>query len=83
LRIVDGTISSGLSPAQISEPTAAISYVDQLKSRLSDIDVQLEHLDGDFCSRKISGDQYVEQRLKFKQTRESLLDELHRMGVVI
>jgi putative ABC transport system ATP-binding protein len=83
LRIVDGTISSGLTPAQISEPTAAISYVDQLKSRLSDIDVQLEHLDGDFRSRKISGDQYVEQRLKFKQTREGLLDELHRMGVVI
>jgi len=83
LRIEDGTIKAALTPAQISEPTAAISYVDQLKSRLADIDTQLEQLDKDFREDKIDGDQYAEQRQRLKQAKAGLLDELHRMGVVI
>jgi len=83
LRIEDGTIRAALTPAQISEPTAAISYVDQLKSRLADIDTQLEQLDKDFREDKIDGDQYAEQRQRLKQAKAGLLDELHRMGVVI
>jgi len=83
LRIEDGTIKAALTPAQILEPTAAVSYVDQLKSRLVDIDAQLEKLDKDFREGKISGDEYAEQRQRLKQTKEGLLDELHRMGVVI
>jgi len=83
LRIEDGTIKAALTPAQILEPTAAISYVDQLKSRLADIDTQLEKLDQDFRDGKISGDEYAEHRQRLKQTKEGLLDELHRMGVVI
>jgi len=83
LRIEDGTIRAALTPAQISEPTAAISYVDQLKSRLVDIDTQLEQLDEDFRGGKIDGDQYAEQRQRLKQAKAGLLDELHRMGVVI
>ncbi len=83
LRIEDGAIKAALTPAQISEPTAAISYVDQLKSRLVDIDAQLEQLDKDFRSGKIDGDQYAEQRQRLKQAKTGLLDELHRMGVVI
>jgi putative ABC transport system ATP-binding protein len=83
LRIEDGIIKTTLTPAQILEPTAAVSYVDQLKSRLTDIDAQLEKLDQDFRSGKISGDEYAEQRQRLKQTKAGLLDELHRMGVVI
>lgn len=83
LRIEDGTIKAALTPAQTLEPTAAISYVDQLKSRLTDIDAQMEKLDKDFRTDKISGDEYAEQRQKLKQTKAGLLDELHRMGVVI
>jgi len=83
LRIEDGAIKAALTPAQTLEPTAAVSYVDQLKSRLTDIDAQLEKLDQDFRADKISGDEYVEQRQRLKQTKTSLLDELHRMGVVI
>jgi ABC-type glutathione transport system ATPase component len=83
LRIEDGIIKTALTPAQISEPTAAVSYVDQLKSRLTDLDAQLEKLDQDFRSGKINGDEYVDQRQKLKKTKEGLLDELHRMGVVI
>jgi len=83
LRIEDGTIKAALTPAQISESTAAISYVDQLKARLADIDSQMEQLDKDFHTGKIDGDQYTEQRQRLKQTKTGLLDELHRMGVVI
>ena len=83
LRIEDGTIKAALTPAQISEPTAAISYVDQLKSRLTDLDSQMEKLDEDFRSGKIDGDEYAEQRQRLKQAKTGLLDELHRMGVVI
>lgn len=83
LRIEDGTIKAALTPAQVLEPTAAISYVDQLKSRLADIDAQMEELDNDFRAGKIDGDQYAEQRQRLKQAKTGLLDELHRMGVVI
>jgi putative ABC transport system ATP-binding protein len=83
LRIEDGTINAALTPAQILEPTAAVSYIDQLKSRLADIDAQIEKLDSDFRKSKIGGDEYAEQRQRLKQTKAGLLDELHRMGVVI
>jgi len=83
LRIEDGTINASLTPAQILEPTAAVSYIDQLKSRLADIEAQIEKLDKDFRKSKISGDEYADQRQRLKQTRAGLLDELHRMGVVV
>jgi len=83
LRIEDGTIKAALTPAQILEPVAAVSYVDQLKSRLADIDAQLEKLDRDFKEGKLGGDEYAEQRQRLKQTKAGLQDELHRMGVVI
>jgi len=83
LRIEDGMIKAAMTPAQILEPVAAISYVDQLKSRLADIDAQLEKLDADFREGKLGGDEYAEQRQRLKQTRAGLQDELHRMGVVI
>jgi len=83
LRIEDGAIKAALTPAQILEPTAAVSYVDQLKARLADIDAQLERLDKDFKEGKLGGDEYAEQRQRLKQTKAGLQDELHRMGVVI
>jgi hypothetical protein len=43
----------------------------------------LEELDQDFRASKLSGDEYAEQRQRLKQTKAGLLDELHRMGVVI
>jgi len=82
LRIEDGTIKAALTPAQILEPVAAVSYMDQLRARLTDIETQLQQLDKDFKAGKISGDEYAEQRLRLKQTKSGLEDELHRMGVV-
>lgn len=82
LKIEDGLIKSALTPAQIVKEEAAVSYVDQLRARIADIDAQLVKLDEDFKTGKINGDEYVERRQNLKQTRTSLDEELHRMGVV-
>lgn len=82
LRIEDGMIKAALTPAQISEPAAAVSYVDQLRARVADMEIQLQKLDEDFRSGKIEGDEYTEKRQRFKQTKAGLEDELHRMGIV-
>ncbi len=82
LKIEDGTIKAALTPAQIVKEEGAISYVDQLRARIADIEAQLVKLDEDFKTGKISGDEYVEKRQNLKQTKTSLDEELHRMGIV-
>lgn len=82
LKIEDGMIKSALTPAQIVKEEAAVSYVDQLRVRIVDIDAQLVKLDEDFKAGRIGGDEYVERRQSLKQTKTSLDEELHRMGVV-
>jgi putative ABC transport system ATP-binding protein len=82
LRIEDGVIKAALTPAQILEPSLAVSYVDQLRARVADIEAELQKLDEDFRSGKISGDEYTEKRQRLKQTKAGLEDELHRMGIV-
>jgi putative ABC transport system ATP-binding protein len=82
LKIEDGMITSALTPAQIVKEEAAVSYVDQLRARIADIDAQLVKLDADFKAGGLGGDEYVEKRQSLKQTRTSLDEELHRMGVV-
>ena len=59
-----------------------MSYIDQLRARIAEIDAQLEQLDADFKVGKISGDEYVQRRQNLKQMKDSLKEELHRMGVV-
>ena len=81
LRIEDGVIKAQMEPAQIAEEVVSVSYVDTLRTRIANIDAQLQKLDDVFRSRMISGDFYVEQRQRLKQTRQSLEEELHRMGV--
>jgi len=82
LRIEDGMIKATLTPDQVLEKVTAVSYADQLRARLMDIDEQLKKLDEEFRVGNISGDEYVEQRQRLKQTKAGLEDELHRMGVV-
>ena len=82
LRIEDGMIAASLTPTQLLEPTIAMSYIDQLRTRLADINAEIEKLDETFKAGKISGDEYVEQRQRLKQTKTGLEDELHRLGVV-
>jgi putative ABC transport system ATP-binding protein len=82
LRIEDGTIKMALTPSEVIVEEKAVSYIDQLRARIAEIDVQLQQLDKDFKMSKISGDEYTERRQSLKQIRDSLKEELHRMGVV-
>ncbi len=82
LRIEDGVIKMALTPSEVIVEEKATSYIDQLRARIKEIDAQLQELDEDFRNGKISGDEYVERRQNLKQTKDSLREELHRMGVV-
>jgi chromosome segregation ATPase len=59
-----------------------LGYVDQVKTRISEIDVQLEQLEGDFRSEKMDRDESTEKGQSLKRTRDSLREELVRMDVV-
>jgi putative ABC transport system ATP-binding protein len=82
LRIEDGVIKMALTPSEVIAEEKAVSYIDQLKARIAEINVQLQQLDKDFKTAKISGDEYAEKRQSLKQIRDSLGEELSRMGVV-
>ena len=82
LRIEDGVIKMSLTPSEVIVEEKAVSYTDQLRARIGEINTQLLQLDEDFRASKITGDEYTEKRLKLKQTLGSLREELSRMGVV-
>ena len=82
LRIEDGVIKMALTPSDVIVKSEAVSYGDQLKARISEITVQLEQLDRDFRSEKMGGDEYVQKRQSLKQIKDSLREELSRMGVI-
>ncbi len=82
LRIEDGQIKTALAPSEVIVREKAVSYVDQLKERINEINAELEQLDSDFKSDKISGDDYVQKRQSLKQIKDSLKEELSRMGVI-
>ena len=82
LRIEDGVIKMTLTPSEVIVKEKAVSYVDQLKARIAEINVQLEQLDKDFRSERLSGDEYVQKRQSLKQVKDSLREELSRMGVI-
>ncbi len=82
LRIEDGLIRTALAPSEVIVHEKAVSYVDQIKARVSEINEQLEQLDVDFRSLKLNGDDFVHKRQCLKQIRDSLKEELSRMGVL-
>jgi putative ABC transport system ATP-binding protein len=82
LRIEDGIIKTSLAPSEVIVQERAISYVDQLRDRIIEINGELEQLDRDFRSEKIGGDDYVQKRQSLKLIRDSLKEELSRMGVI-
>lgn len=82
LRIEDGVIKMALAPTEVIAEEKAVSYIDQLRARLVEIDAQLIQLDKDFKDGKLSSDEFVQKRQSLKQIKESLREELGRMGVV-
>lgn len=82
LRIEDGIIKMAVAPSEVIVEAKAVSYTDQLKARIDELNDQLIQLDKDFKADKINGDEYTEQRTKLKQTLGSLREELSRMGIV-
>ena len=82
LRIEDGVIKMALTPSEVIVEEKAVSYTDQLKARIEEINGQLLQLDKDFKASKVTGDEYTETRMKLKQTLGSLQEELSRMGMV-
>jgi len=82
LRIEDGVIKMALTPSEVIVKEKAVSYVDQLKARIAEINVQLSQLDQDFKAGKMDGDEYVQKRQSFKHIKDSLAEELSRMGVI-
>jgi len=81
LRIQDGVIATDVAPSEEAAPTQT-SYTDILKARITSIDGQLTSLDAEFRKNLVSSDQFVERQTSLKKTREVLLDELHRLGVI-
>src|SRR5207249_12216868 len=82
MRIEDGTIKSSLSPSRIASQDASCSYLDQLRHRMSELERQMKQLDEDFKSGKVSGDEYADQRVRLRQVKAGLQDELQRQGVI-
>ncbi len=82
LRIEDGIIKTSLAPSEVIVQERAVSYVDQLRDRIIEINGELEQLDRDFRSEKVGGDDYVQKRQSLKLIRDSLKEELSRMGVI-
>ena len=82
LRIEDGVIKMTLTPSDVIVEEKAVSYTDQLRARIIEIDEQILQLDEAFRSSKITGDEYTEKRIKSKQILGSLREELSRMGLV-
>ena len=75
-------IKTSLAPSEVIVQEKAVSYVEQLKDRITEINVQLTQFDSDFRSAKIEGDEYVQRRQSLKYIRDSLKEELSRMGVI-
>lgn len=82
LRIEDGIIKTALAPSEVIVHEKAVSYVDQIKARINEINVEIKNLDSDFRQSKIEGDEYVQKRQTLKNVKDSLKEECSRMGVI-
>ena len=82
MRIEDGVIKASLTPSQIAGVEASGSYLDQLRRRAVELEDQMRRLDEDFKAGRIGGDEYAEQRLRLRQIRGGVQDEMQRQGVI-
>jgi putative ABC transport system ATP-binding protein len=82
LRIEDGVIKTSLAPSEVIVQEKAVSYVDQIKARITEINIQLQQLDSDFRSEKLECEDFIQKHQTLKNIRDSLKEELSRMGII-
>jgi len=82
LRIEDGIIKTALAPSEVIVQEKAVSYVDQIKARITEINAQLLQLESDFRSEKLDSEDFVQKHQTLKHIRDSLKEELSRMGII-
>jgi len=82
LRIEDGAIKAALTPTQISVEEKAVTFIDQIRMRINDINVELNTLDEALKAGRLSGDAYFLQKQNLIETLKVFTEELHRLGVV-
>jgi hypothetical protein len=71
-----------LAPTEVIVQEKAVSYVDQIKARITEINVQLQQLDSDFRSEKLESEDFVQKHQTLKNIRDSLKEELSRIGII-
>jgi putative ABC transport system ATP-binding protein len=81
-RIEDGTIKAAYTPAELEADAEGrqVSFVDQMRQRIRKLEAELTIIDDQFKTGKITGDKYVEERLRLKAAISGLKDEIHRHG---
>lgn len=82
MRIEDGVIKAALAPSEVIVQEKAVSYVDQLRARIIEINAEITQLDSKFRANTIGGDEYVQKRQNLNHIKDSLKEELSRMGVL-
>ncbi|HIE13857.1 TPA: ABC transporter ATP-binding protein, partial [Candidatus Bathyarchaeota archaeon] len=82
LRIEDGVIKSTLQPTQLYGEEKSITFADQIRIRINDLNMQLQSLDEKLKLGKISGEEYFEERQKITQIIRVYKEELCRLGIV-
>ena len=82
LRIDDGVIKASYTPAELEADAEGrtVSYVDQMRQRIKKLKSELTDLDKKFKKGDVTGDEYVEERLRLKAAIRGLEDEVHRHG---
>ena len=82
MRIEDGLIKEVLTPSNFDLTTSTFSYIDQIKARLHELDIELNELDEMFRKSKINGEEYVNRRIRLLNIKMGLQEELHRAGAL-
>ncbi|MFX1576539.1 MAG: ABC transporter ATP-binding protein [Promethearchaeota archaeon] len=82
LRIEDGVIISTYTPAELEAGAEGrqVSFVDQMRQRIRKLEAELTALDKKFKKGEVTGDEYVDERLRLKAAIQGLEDEIHRHG---
>ncbi len=81
-RIEDGVIRAAYTPAELEAGAEGrqVSFVDQMQQRIRKLEKEMKDIDKKFKLGEISGDEYVDERLRLKAAIRGLEDEIHRHG---